>query len=295
MSPKSRKKEEKEEEEKEEEEPEVTCPVCGNPVTLEDPYCPHCGAEFEEEEIEEIEIEEEVEEAPEVAEEEAFEIEDYEGVGREAEAEAIEGEPEAEAEEEEFVVEEVVEEPEAEEEFEVEYEEEEPVEIIEEEYIEVEEAPEVCEPAEAPAARYATRVSILDMKVFGIALLILGIIGLQIAIMIKWYWTWVPPITDNIALYSLIGIAVVVVGFLIFIMLKRMAAREKKFHPLLPTISLAIFVLGIIAVVMFLAGGPLSDAIGSNQAIMAVVFVVIIAAGIGLFIMGQKRTAAVPA
>lgn len=36
-----------------EKEPEVTCPVCGKPVTLDDESCPHCGAEFESEEEDE--------------------------------------------------------------------------------------------------------------------------------------------------------------------------------------------------------------------------------------------------
>lgn len=35
---------------KNDEEPNVTCPVCGNFVTLEDPFCPYCGAEFKKEE-----------------------------------------------------------------------------------------------------------------------------------------------------------------------------------------------------------------------------------------------------
>lgn len=68
---------------------EVTCPVCGGLVNLEVSSCPHCGAEFEEEGVEEI-IEVEEKAMPVVVKEEVVE---------EVEVEAVEDEEEEEIEE----------------------------------------------------------------------------------------------------------------------------------------------------------------------------------------------------
>jgi len=269
----------------EEEEPEVTCPVCGNPVTLEDTFCPHCGAEFEEEEVEEIAIEEEAPEAPEEAETEAEaeeeEVIEEEKAPEEEASEELEAEAEKEVEEE------------SEEEV-VEAEEEAPEEEVEEETPEEEPVVEVEEkPAAKPATKakpYVAATGLTDMRVFGIALLVLGIIGLQIALFIRWYWTWVPPIDANLGMYALIGFIIVIVGFLAFTMVKKSAEEKgKEYHPMLPTILLSIFVFGILAVIFLLAGKPISDAMQDNQALLAVLFVVFIVVGIVLYMMGQKR------
>lgn len=214
-----------------ESESDVTCPVCGNAVTLDDPYCPHCGAEFEEEEVEEIEIEEGVPEAPE----------------------------------------EPVEEP------------------LEAEYVEeyVEEGPYEAVPPEAPAVH---STGLFDMRVFGIALAVLGILGAAVALQIQWYWTWVPPITENLGLYLLIGIAIIIVGFLGLQWLKKVVTEEgKQVTPMLPTILLSMFVFGILALILFLAGGAINDAIASSQAGMSIVFIVILVVGILFYVMGQKK------
>jgi uncharacterized OB-fold protein len=235
------------------EEPEVTCPVCGNVVTLDDPFCPHCGAEFEEEEVEEIiEVDEvvEAEEVPEAPEDE-----------EKAEAVEVEEEEEpVEAEAEETVVEEA----------------------------EEEEAPSCPAPGEAAPLDFRTHL--LDMRVFGITLLLLGIIGTQIAAFVTWYWTWVPPITSNLAVYLIIGIIIIVVGLLSFKLASDRANAGKKMNPIMPSVIMAIFLFGIIATIMLVAGGPISSAMtGSGQAGMAIVFVVLIVIGILLFMMGAKK------
>ena len=240
---------------KEEEEPEVTCPVCGNVVTLDDPFCPHCGAEFEEEEVEEIAVEETIVEEVPAPEEEEVEVE------VEEEAEEVEAE-----------------------------------EVAEEEEVEVEEEPEVTAAPKAKAKAKAEEpasivTGLTDMRVYGIMLLILGIFGLQIAIFIKQYWTFVPSISGNMALYFVIGLLIVIVGFLTFSLLKASAEKGKEHNPLLPSITLAIFVFGIVAILMIIAGQPLSDAIGNNQAALAIVFLVLAVIGVVLFMMGQKKTA----
>ena len=248
MSPKTPNKKKEEPEE-----PEVTCPVCGNVVTLDDPFCPHCGAEFEEEEVEEIiEVDEvvEAEEVPEAPEDE-----------EKAEAVEVEEEEEpVEAEAEETVVEEA----------------------------EEEEAPSCPAPGEAAPLDFRTHL--LDMRVFGITLLLLGIIGTQIAAFVTWYWTWVPPITSNLAVYLIIGIIIIVVGLLSFKLASDRANAGKKMNPIMPSVIMAIFLFGIIATIMLVAGGPISSAMtGSGQAGMAIVFVVLIVIGILLFMMGAKK------
>lgn len=248
MSPKTPNKKKEEPEE-----PEVTCPVCGNVVTLDDPFCPHCGAEFEEEEVEEIiEVDEvvEAEEVPEAPEDE-----------EKAEAVEVEEEEEpVEAEAEETAVEEA----------------------------EEEEAPSCPAPGEAAPLDFRTHL--LDMRVFGITLLLLGIIGTQIAAFVTWYWTWVPPITSNLAVYLIIGIIIIVVGLLSFKLASDRANAGKKMNPIMPSVIMAIFLFGIIATIMLVAGGPISSAMtGSGQAGMAIVFVVLIVIGILLFMMGAKK------
>jgi uncharacterized OB-fold protein len=264
VSPKTPKKEKEEPEE-----PEVTCPVCGNVVTLDDPFCPHCGAEFEEEEVEEIvEVDEvvEVEEVPEAPEDEEV-VEVVEEVEEPAEVEAEEP---------------VLEEPEVEAEKEVEEE-------AEEEAEEEEEEAPVCA-APGGAAPLDFKTNLLDLRVFGITLLLLGILGTQIAMFVTWYWTWVPPITSNMGIYLIIGIVVIVVGLLAFKLASDRAKAGKKMNPIMPSIIMAIFLFGIIATVMLVAGGPISSAMtGSGQAVMAIVFIVLIVVGILLFMMGMKK------
>jgi len=241
------------------EEPDVTCPVCGNVVTLDDPFCPHCGAEFEEEEVEEIvEVDEvvEVEDIPEapVDEEKAEVVEEEEPVEAEAE-EAVEVEAD---------------------------------EDVEEEDEEEEEAPSCPAPGEAAPLDF--KKHLLDMRVFGITLLLLGILGTQIALFVTWYWTWVPPITSNLAMYLIIGIVVIVAGLLSFKLASDRANAGKTMNPIMPSVIMAIFLFGIIATVMLVAGGPISSAMtGSGQAVMAIVFVVLIVVGILLFMMGAKK------
>jgi len=236
------------------EEPEVTCPVCGNVVTLDDPFCPHCGAEFEEEEVEEIvEVDEvvEIEDVPEAPKDEA------EAVEVEEEEEPVEAEAEETAEEE---VDKEVE----------------------------EEAPASAAPGEAAPLDFKTHL--LDMRVFGITLLLLGILGAQIAFFVTWYWTWVPPITSNLGMYLIIGIVIIVVGLLSFKLASDRANAGKKMNPIMPSVIMAIFLFGIIATIMLVAGGPISSAMtGSGQAGMAIVFIVLIVIGILLFMMGAKK------
>ena len=214
------------------EEEDVTCPVCGKPVGLEVMACPYCGAEFEAEE-EAVEAEAE-EEKPEVvaqsrAPPQVAPAQKYVEVEEEETAECpvcgkmvgltVASCPNCGAEFEEEEVEEIIEveerpavkartyEPEIEEVIE-----EVPVqeEVIEEEVEVEEEVPE----AEGPS-------SILDFRVIGMSLIVLGVIGSQIAFIIDWYWTWVPPIEDNLGMFIAVPAVIIVVGLLAFLLVKR--------------------------------------------------------------------------
>jgi len=88
----------------------------------------------------------------------------------------------------------------------------------------------------------------------------------------------------------IIGIIIIVVGLLSFKLASDRAKAGKKMHPILPSVIVAIFLFGIIATIMLVAGGPISSAmVGSGQGGMAIVFVVLIVVGILLFMMGAKK------
>ena len=283
---------------------EVTCPVCGKPVGLDVTSCPHCGAEFESEEVEEI-VEEEP--APVAAPKRAAPV-------VEEEAEAVDGEDMAEcpvcgnsvslnvaacpycgAEFEEEEVEEVIE---VEEESRPvpaarpkavpvvdEAEEVEAAETVEEEPT-VEDIPEVERtPIDAPS-------SITDLRVIGVSLIILGIIGSQISFFIDWYWTWVPPIEDNLGMFAGIAAVVIVVGLLVFMLWKR-AAPSKKIRKvsMLPGMSLSVFLFGILALAMIMLWDPINTALQSQSLGVAIAFIAIVIVGVLAMFMGQKMNA----
>jgi hypothetical protein len=267
-----------------EEEEEVTCPVCGKPVGLDVTSCPHCGAEFEEEEVAEEEApeaapaavpEEETAECPvcgkpvslsisscpycgaefeEEEVEEVIEVEEKE-VAAPAKAKRIEPEPEIE-------VEEVV--PEAE------------VEAAEEE--------KALSEIQAPT-------TITDMRVIGISLIILGIIGSQIAFMIDWYWTWVPPIKDNLGMFVAIPAVVIVVGLLVFMLVKKALGSGKSIPRMMPGMSLSIFLFGILALVLIMLWNPINSALQGSNAGVGGAFVAVLIVGVFVMFMGQKMTA----
>lgn len=212
------------------EEEDVTCPVCGGLVNLEVTSCPHCGAEFEEEEVEEvIEVEEKV-----------------------VPAEEVEEEPAAE-----------------------------------EEY--VEEAAEEVEEEEVVAVPPPS--SIADFRVLGLALAVLGIIGAQIALFIDWYWKWVPPIEDNLGMFVAIPVVVVAVGFLVFLLVKKAMSAGRKVPGMMPGTSLAVFLFGILALIVMFAYKPINNALQDSKAVVAGMFLILLVVGIGLVLMGSKSAA----
>jgi len=269
-----------------EDEEEVTCPVCGKPVGLTVTSCPHCGAEFEEEEVAE-------EEAP-AAEPEAVDEEETAEcpVCGKAVSLSVASCPFCGAEFEEEEVEEIIE-----------VEEQEvpapakarTVEVEEPEF-EVEEVVPEAETEEVGAEDRALSeiqapTTITDMRVIGISLIILGIIGSQIAFMIDWYWTWVPPIKDNIGMFVAIPAVVIVVGLLVFMLVKKALGSGRKIPRMMPGMSLSIFLFGILALVLVMLWNPLNSALKDSNAGVGGLFVVILVVGVFVMFMGQKMTA----
>ncbi len=232
---------------------EVACPVCGFMVGLEVAACPKCGAEFEEEEIEEvIEVEEKT---------------------------VFEPEPE-------------------------------PAPVV----VKVKQAAEKpkekakAKPAERPAPKPKAKpkpkardevsltadlpASIMDLRVIGIALIILGVIGTQIALFIDWYWSWVPPIEDNLGMFIAIPVLLLVVGLLVFMLVKKALAGGKEMPEMMPGTSLSLFLFGIIALIVVLIWDPINAALQDSQAAVAGGFAVALVLGILLVFMGVRNASA---
>ena len=210
-----------------EEEEKAECPVCGKMVALDVAACPYCGAEFEEEEVEEI-------------------IE-------------VEEKPTARAAPRMIPAEEVTEE------------------VIEEE-VQVEEEAAV---SEGPT-------SIMDLRVIGISLIVLGILGSQIAFMIDWYWTWVPPIKNNLGMFIAVPAVIIVVGLLAFLLVKRAVAGGRKIPKPMPGLSLSMFLTGILALVMIMLWSPINSALQSSSIGVGAVFVVMLVIGAVSVFMGMR-------
>lgn len=282
--PKKKPVEEKVEEPVDEEE-QVTCPVCGKPVGLTVPSCPFCGAEFE------VDATEEVEEAPEAAAPPAAAASS--GVSEDEMAEcpvcgtmvslAVSSCPSCGAEFEEEEIEEVVE-----------------VEAVEEapakaqakakpSKVVAEDEEVVVEEEEEPVLELAGVSSgIADLRVIGIALILLGIIGSQIAFMIDWYWTWVPPIEDNLGMFIAVPAVVVVAGLFVFMMIKRSAAEKKKVPGMLPAISMSIFLFGILALILVMLWDPINSALQDSNVGVGGAFVAVLVVGLLAVFMGNR-------
>jgi len=256
-------------------EEEITCPVCGNPVGLDVPACPHCGAEFEEDA--EAEEAAKAKPAPAKAKAKPAVHEEEEEIacpvcGKNVGL-SIPSCPHCGAEFEEEEVEEVIE--------------------VEERQVAVkEEAEEVEEAEDEEISAKPIIASILDMKVIGVALILLGIIGSQIALLIDWYWTWAPPIEDNLGMYVAIPVLVLVVGLMVWFLVKKVASgRKSKLPSFVPTMALTLFLFGIFALILMLLWDPINSALQDSQLGVAGGFVLVLVVGVGLMFMGSRTPA----
>ncbi len=269
------------------EEPDVACPVCGKPVSMEVNSCPHCGAEFEEET-------EEVEETPAKAvpvdEEETAEC----PVCGKSVSLAVSSCPYCGAEFEEGEVEEVLEVEEREVQVKAaplpppkprKVPEEVPILEAEEEYVEDEAVVEEATEEEPVPA------SITDFRVIGVALIVLGIIGSQIAFMIDWYWTWVPPIESHLGTFVAIPAVIIVVGLLVFMLVKKMSTDGKSFPKMMPGMSLSVFMFGILALILIMLWSPINNALQDSKVGVGGAFVAVLVVGVLVMFMGQKMAA----
>jgi ribosomal protein L37AE/L43A len=275
----------------EEQEEEVTCPVCGKPVGLEVTECPHCGAEFEEEDIEEV-VQVEQKQPAARAKPKAVVEEPVEDVAVDEEEMAecpvcgkmvglsVSSCPNCGAEFEEEEVEEVIE--------------------VEERQVPVAAAHRTAaagprklevEPEEEPEAEASeTRMpsSLLDLRVIGIALIALGIVGSQISFMIDWYWTWVPPIKDNLGMFIALPAVVIVVGLLVYLLVKRAVGEGKRVPFQMPEISMSLFLFGILALIMVMLWSPINNALQSSSVGVGGAFVILLVAGIALLFFKMR-------
>jgi len=264
---------------KEKDDAEVTCPVCAGIVTLEDPFCPHCGAEFEAEEVEEV-VEEEISTVERVP--ETTEVEDLEPV-EEPLVEAKEEPQSSETiEEGEAPLEAPFEEPPAEVPLESELivEPEEPIEP--EELEEAEEETPISLPRRSEEEFITT--SLTDLRVIGITLLLLGLIGAIIMLNIRWFWLWVPNMENNILLYALLGCAIILVSFF---MVRKMASDSNKGkappHPMLPSVMLAMILFGFTSVVLFILTKPINEALKSSNVAPSTIFIIMVVVGLIIY------------
>ncbi len=286
------------------EEPEAACPVCGKLVSISVSSCPHCGAEFEEDEGAVLPDfpEDEGAACPVCAKVVSIEVSCCPHCGAEFEEETegdFVGTSEAEdegaacpvcgkvvgleltacpncgAEFDEEVVEEVIE--------------------VEEERVPTKAKARAKAKADAPEGAgfsdFFAPTSIIDLRVIGVALMLLGIVGSQIALMIDWYWTWVPAIEDNIALFVLLPVVVLIVGLLVFTLVKKAMSSGKEIPNGLPRISLSLFLFGIFALVVMLLWNSINSALQSSQMGVAGGFFVVVIIGIVVLFMGSKTAA----
>ncbi len=258
----------------------AACPVCGKMVSLSAASCPNCGAEFQEEETEEPVSRSVAKSAPKPAE--------VESVGDDEMAEcpvcgkmvslAVAACPNCGAEFEEEVVEEVIE-----------VEEAKAKPAARGRRPEPEEVPAVVEEEqEVEPVGLDLPTSILDLRVIGVALIVLGIIGSQISFMIDWYWTWVPPIEDNLAMFIAVPAVVVVVGLLVFMLIKKAVGSGKKVSAQAPSMSLSLFLFGILALVMVMLWNPINDALQNSNGAVGAAFVVMLVVGVLMYFFKMR-------
>lgn len=263
------------------EEPEVACPVCGKPVSMDVNSCPHCGAEFEEE-IEEVEAvpakaaaleEEETAECPVCGKSVSLNVSSCPYCGAEFEEEEVE--EVIEVEERQVPVKAAP----------MASQRPKKIPAAEEEYVEDEAAVEETHAGEPVPA------SITDFRVIGVALIILGIIGSQIAFMIDWYWSWVPPIKSHLGTFVAIPAIIIVVGLLVFMLVKKMSTEGKSFPKMMPGMSLSLFMFGILALIIVMLWSPINSALQDSKVGVGGAFVAILVVGVLVMFMGQKMAA----
>lgn len=263
----------------------VACPVCGKIVGVNVSSCPYCGAEFE--------AEEEAEAAGKAgAPAKAVTSEEAEEVacpvcGTLVGLDVVSC-PKCGAEFEEEEIEEVIE--------------------VEEKATfeeEPEPAPAKAKRAEAPKAKPKPKArpraeepsegspaSILDLRVLGLALIILGVVGTQIALFVDWYWEWVPAIEDNMILFVVIPVIILVVGLIVFMMMRKAASGGRDVSGMAPGASLALFLFGILALIIVVLWDPINAALQDSPMTVAGGFAVALLVGIVFMVLGARRAAA---
>ena len=274
---------------------EAACPVCGKVVSLDVSSCPSCGAEFEEEAAAEPAFEDEGADCPVCGKIVSLEVdvcphchaefEEHDEVEASAASDddmaacpvcgkmvslLVASCPNCGAEFEEEEIEEIIE--------------------VEERLVPEKRKVGAAKAAKAAEAEFAygLTTSIIDLRVLGIALVFLGIVGAQIALLIDWYWTWVPPIEDNLALFATVPVVVLIVGLLVFMLIKKAMSAGREMPENVPGMSLSLFVFGILALIVVLLWNPINSALQDGSTGVAAGFLVVLIVGIALVFMDVR-------
>jgi len=120
--------------------------------------------------------------------------------------------------------------------------------------------------------------------------------GAIVMLNIRWFWLWVPSIEGNVLAYSLLGVAIIIIAFVLF---KKMASDSDKGkappHPALPSIMLATILFAFISVVLFILAEPINEALRGSSIALSLIFIAMVVVGLLIYIrisMKESRAAA---
>ncbi len=260
----------------------VACPVCGKIVGVDVSSCPYCGAEFE--------ADEEEVSAKAGAPAQAVTSDEAEEVACPVCGTLVGLDvtccPKCGAEFEEEEIEEVIE---VEEKATFE-EEARPIPAKAKRAEAVKEKPKPkARPRREEAEDEGAPASILDLRVLGLALIILGVVGTQIAIFADWYWGWVPAIEDNMLLFVVIPVVILAVGLLVFMMMRKAASSGRAVSGMGPGAALSLFLFGILALIIVVLWDPINTALQDSPMTVAGGFAVALLLGIVFMVLGMRR------
>jgi hypothetical protein len=81
---------------------------------------------------------------------------------------------------------------------------------------------------------------------------------------------------------------IIVVGLLVFMLVKKMSTDGKKFPKMMPGMSLSVFMFGILALILIMLWSPINNALQDSKVGVGGAFVAILVVGVLVMFMGQK-------
>ena len=92
-------------------------------------------------------------------------------------------------------------------------------------------------------------------------------------------------------MFVAIPAVIILVGLLVFMLVKKALSGGKKLSSQLPGMSLSLFLFGIIALVLIMLWNPINSALESSSVGVGGAFVGILIVGVLVMFMGQKMVA----